>query len=85
MNKPLYIVCDADGVNEPPVYGVFTSYEYAQKAADWLVQKMVEECLAVDPKESGIDAEFDIPWLEKDIRNSLKIEPIPVGLNKVMF
>jgi hypothetical protein len=82
---PLYILMDAEGCNENPVYGVFTKYEYAQKAADWLVKKMVEECLAVDPKESGIDAEFDTPWLERDVRNSLKIEPIPTGLNKVMF
>lgn len=82
---PLYILMDAEGCNENPVYGVFTKYEYAQKAFDWLVKRMMDDCLAVDPKESGIDIEFDLEWLEKDIRNSLKIDPLPCGLNKLLY
>lgn len=82
---PLYVLVDADGVNENPVYGVFTKYEYAQKAADWLVKRMMDDCLEVDTKESGIDVEFDLEWLEKDIRNSLKIDPLPCGLNKLLY
>ena len=43
MNKPLYIVYDADGVHEPPVYGVFTSMKDAVKSCDWLVEQFVKE------------------------------------------
>ena len=78
-STPLYVLVDADGANENPVYGVFTKYEYAQKAADWLVKRMMDDCLAVDTEESGIDVEFDLEWLDKDIRNSLKIDPLPCG------
>ena len=84
-STPLYVLVDADGANENPVYGVFTKYEYAQKAADWLVKRMMDDCLAVDTEESGIDVEFDLEWLEKDIRNSLKIDPLPCGLNKLLY
>ena len=82
---PLYILVDADGVNENPIYGVFAKYEYAQRAADWLVKRMMDDCLAVDTKESGIDVDFDLEWLEKDIRNSLKIDSLPYGLNKLVY
>ena len=83
MNKPLYIVYDADGVNEPPVYGVFTSYEDAVKACDWIVEQLVQECFAEDPAESGLDVETDRKWVEKDCRNSLAIQVISTGINKV--
>ena len=81
--KPLYIIYDADGVSEPPVYGVFTSYENAVKACDWLVDRMVEECLAEDPEESGLDAEIDKEWLIRDCRRCLAIQTIASGINKV--
>ena len=81
--KPIYIVYDWDGANEAPVYGVFTSYESAVKACDWLVDQMVAECLAEDPKESGLDAETDKEWLIKDCRRSLAIQTIVSGINKV--
>lgn len=85
MSKPLYIVYDADGVSEPPVYGVFTSYEDAVKACDWIVEQLVAECLAEDPVESGLDAETDRKWVEKDCRRSLAIQVISTGVNKVEF
>ena len=81
--KPLYVVYDADGANELPVYGVFTSYESAVKGCDWLVEQMVKECLAEDPKESGLDAEIDKQWLIKDCRRSLAIQTISAGINKI--
>ena len=28
MNKPLYIVYDADGAHEPPVYGLIEAEDY---------------------------------------------------------
>lgn len=83
MNKPLYIVYDADGAHEPPVYGVFTSTEDAIKGCDWLVEQFVKECLETDPKESGIDPEYDLDWLRKDCRRSLAIQIIGAGINKI--
>ena len=81
--KPLYVVYDADRASETPVYGVFTSYESAAKGCDWLVERMVSQCLAEDPKESGIDQELDKQWLIKDCRNSLAIQTISAGINKI--
>lgn len=82
---PLYILMDAEGCNENPIYGVFTKYEYAQRAADWLVKKMVKDCLAEDPKESGIDPEYDIDWLIKDCHQNLAIQILENGLNSVIL
>ena len=81
--KPIYIVYDIDGANEAPVYGVFTSYESAVKACDWLVERMVAQCLAEDPKESGLDVEINKEWLIKDCQRSLAIQTITSGINKV--
>ena len=81
--KPIYVVYDIDGASEAPVYGVFTSYESAVKACDWLVEQMVAQCLAEDPKESGIDAEIDKEWLIKDCQRSLAVQAIASGINKV--
>ena len=83
MNKPLYIVYDADGAHESPVYGVFTSMEDAIKGCDWLVEQFVKECLETDPKESGIDPEYDLEWLKKDCRRALAIQTIGAGINKI--
>jgi hypothetical protein len=83
MENKLYIVYDADGVHEPPVYGVFTSLEDAIKGCDWLVEQFVKECLETDPKESGIDPEYDLDWLRKDCRNSLAIQTLSSGINKI--
>ena len=83
MNKPLYIVYDADGAHEPPVYGVFTSMEGAIKGCDWLVEQCGKECLETDPKESGIDPERDLEWLKKDCQKTLAIQTIGAGMNKI--
>ena len=79
----LYIVYDADGVHEPPVYGVFTSMKDAVKSCDWLVEQFVKECLEADPEESGIDPEYDLEWLKKDCRRALAIQTLSAGINKV--
>ena len=83
MSEPLYIVYDADGANETPVYGVFTSYESAIKGCDWLVEQFVKKCLEIDPKESGIDPERDLEWLKKDCQKTLAIQTIGAGINKI--
>lgn len=83
--EPLYVLVDAEHTNENPVYGVFTRYEYAVKSMERLIEEMIKECLAVDPKESGIDPETDLLWLANDIRNSLKIDTLPQGIDKLLF
>lgn len=79
----LYIVYDADGVHEPPVYGVFDSKEAAEAACETIVNLIVEECFAEDPVESGLDEEIDKEWLRKDCRSSLGIQVLDNGINKI--
>lgn len=81
MENKLYIVYDYDGVNSTPVYGVFTSMEKAVEACKDLVEDMVCDCLAEDPKESGLDREYDEEWLRKDCLRSLAIQVINNGLD----
>lgn len=69
----LYIVYDADGVSESPVFGVFTSEEKAKAAMEEIVMKCVEDCLADDPKESGL-TEDDREWLIRDTRRAFDIQ-----------
>ena len=83
MNEILYIIYDVDGIHEPPIYGVFTSMKDAIKACDWLTEQFVKECLETDPKESGIDPEYDLEWLKKDCRRALAIQTIGAGINKI--
>ena len=85
MENKLYVLYDAEGVNADPVYGVFTSYDKAKEALDKVVKKMVEECLAVDPAESGLDPDIDRNWLEWECRNSLAIDIIDEGLDSLVL
>ena len=79
----LYIVYDAEGVCEPPVFGVFNSKEAAEEACETIVNLVVEECFAEDPVESGLDREIDKEWLRKDCRSSLGIQILDSGINKI--
>ena len=79
----LYIVYEIDGASNPNIYGVFDSKEAAEKACETIVNLMVEECLAEDPAESGLDAEIDKEWLRKDCRSSLGIQVLDSGINKI--
>lgn len=79
----LYIIYNADGVHEPPVYGIFDSEMAAEEACETIVNLMVEECLAEDPIESGLDREIDEAWLRKECRNSLGIQVLDNGINKI--
>lgn len=71
----LYILYDADGVSSNPIYGVFTSEDKVNKAANTLARQMTKECLEVDIKESGLTIE-DYPLVFKDIRESFGIQTI---------
>ena len=67
----------------PPVYGVFDSEMAAEEACETIVNLMVEECLAEDPLESGLDRDIDEAWLRKDCRSSLGIQVLDSGINKI--
>ena len=69
----LYVLYDADGASTTPVYGVFTSYDYAEDAANELCIKWVDEILAEPAEETGLTAD-DRDWLIKDCRKSLAIQ-----------
>ena len=75
IDKPryLYIVYDADGASEAPVYGVFTSRRRAFEAIDEIALRCVEDMLANDPKETGVTEE-DRDWLIKDTKNSFAVQ-----------
>lgn len=79
----LYVIYDAEGVCEPPVFGVFNSKEAAEEACETIVNLVVEECFAEDPIESGLNREIDEAWLRKDCRSSLGIQILDSGINKI--
>ena len=79
----LYVVYDVEGVSNPPVYGVFDSKEAAEEACETIVNLVVEECLAEDSAESGLNREIDEAWLRKDCRSSLAIQILDSGINKI--
>ena len=84
-SQALYIVYDAEGASEPPVFGVFTSMDKAIEGCKEIVETLVKECLAEDPKESGLDKEYDEAWLRKDCLRSLGIQVHDLGLDKVSY
>jgi hypothetical protein len=71
----LYVLYDAEGASEAPIYGVFTSYDYAEDAANELCIKWVDEALAEPAEETGLTAD-DRDWLIKTCRKSLAIQMI---------
>ena len=85
MENKLYIVYDYDGVNSTPVYGVFTSLEKAVAACKEIVEDMVCDCLAEDPKESGLNKEYDEDWLRGDCLRSLGIQVLSYGADKIHY
>ncbi len=68
----LYVLCDAEGASTNPIYGIFTSYDYAVEAADDLCIKWADEMLAEPAEETGLTTD-DRDWLIKDCRKSLII------------
>ena len=81
----LYIIFDRDAVNEGPVYGVYSSYEKALSACEWIVNHMVEDMLRDNaPEDSGF-TENDKSMLKKDCRESLAIQCLYHGLDKIGY
>lgn len=68
----LYVLYDAEGTSTNPIYGVFTSYDYAEDAANALCVKWANKILAEPVEETGL-TENDKEWLIKDCRKSLAI------------
>ena len=71
----LYVLYDADGVSEKPIYGVFTEYDFAIQAKKDLAIKWADESLAGDPVETGLDTN-DRDWLIKDYESAIGIQAI---------
>ena len=85
MNINVYIIYDADGVNEPPVYGVYTNEEDAIKACEQIAKTMTEECFATNPEESGLVREYDEKHIYNECLSSLAIQVLPYGFNRFTF
>ena len=71
----LYVLYDADGVSDKPIYGVFTEYDFAIQAKKDLAIKWADESLADDPVETGLDAN-DRDWLIQDCESAIGIQAI---------
>ena len=85
MNINVYIIYDYEGVNESPVYGVFTDLDEALKACKEIAKTMTEECFSTDPKESGLDREYDEKAVYNSCLRSLAIQVLPYGINRVAY
>ena len=82
--KPLYVVYDSEGANEPPCYGVFISRRDAIEAIDKLTHDFVEEILAAPVEETGV-TENDRDWLIKDTRKSFAIQILHNGIDSLHY
>ncbi len=70
----MYLVIDKEQINEEPiVYGLFTTEEKANEAKNHIIDLTAEEVFAVDPKESGVDREYDEKWVRAEIDETLII------------
>ena len=81
----MYLVIDKEQINEEPiVYGLFTTKEKANEAKNHIVDLTTEEVFAINPKESGIDREYDEHWVRKQITNTVAIIEIK-EFDKILF
>ena len=77
----LYVVYDAEGANDKPIYGVFQYKHLAEAACELLAKKWTEDLFAADPKETGLD-ESDRPWVEQQCLAGLAIQELN-GINRI--
>lgn len=81
----MYLVIDKELANEEPiVYGLFTTEEKAEEAKNYIVGLTVDEVFAVDPKESGVDREYDECWVRKQIADTIATIEIK-EFDKILF
>lgn len=81
----MYLVIDKEQINEEPiVYGLFTTEEKANEAKNHIIDLATEEVFAVDPKESGVDREYDEHWVRKQIADTIAIVEIK-EFDKILF
>ena len=81
----MYLVIDKELINEEPiVYGLFTTEEKANDTKNHIVNLTTEEVFAVDPKESGVDREYDEKWIRKQIADTVAIVEIK-EFDKILF
>ena len=81
--KMLYIIYDADGGSNEPVYGIYDSKEKLEKGKKELIEAWVKDVLSQDSKITGIDSSdpMDMKWLRKDIENSLNVQEFNGNIN----
>ena len=81
----MYLVIDKELANEEPiVYGLFITEEKANETKNHIVDLTVEEVFAIDPKESGVDREYDEHWVRKQIADTIAIIEIK-EFDKILF
>lgn len=68
----VYVLTEEDCDPETAIHGIYHSRLVAEAAYEILIDQWVEEILADDPKETGVDIN-DIGALRKDCRTMLKI------------
>ena len=85
MNINVYVIYDYDGVNEKPVYGVFTDLDEALKACKEIAKTITEEYFSDNPEESGLDREYEEKAIYNDCLRSLAIQVLPYGFNRVAY
>jgi hypothetical protein len=81
----MYLVIDKELTNEEPiVYGLFTTEAKANETKNHIIDLAAEEVFAVDPKESGVDREYDEHWVRKQIADTVAIVEIK-EFDKILF
>ena len=70
-----YAVIDTD---VSCIYAVYTNPLHAQIKADTIINKLVEEVFAVNPKESGLNRETDYEEQKQQISSIIEIQKVPL-------
>ena len=76
----LYMVYDLDGVHEPPSYGIYSTEVKAREAIEKLVNEIVDEIMADDPRVTGLEA-GDRDWLVRDTRRAFAMQVLEGGID----
>jgi len=74
------MVYDLDGVHEPPSYGIYSTEAKAREAIEKLTNEIVDEMMADDPRETGLEAD-DRDWLINNTRSAFAIQVLEGGID----